>query len=167
MLASHLATCKFALIPCPNQCKKKNAINSIMKKDLDKHLKEDCPNRECECKCGEKVTHATIKVHEETCKKIKEECPKCGKFIQRQGVKRHVETSCKEAEVQCKYQKLGCDKMAKRKDMPVHEDDAVKPHLQMVLDKVMAMDKVITDGAASKKDKDEASTISSFDSGQK
>ena len=46
-LERHVATCKFILFSCPKQCKK--TVKCFMRKDLDKHLKEDCPNRDHTC----------------------------------------------------------------------------------------------------------------------
>lgn len=163
---------------------------------MDKHLKDDCPNRDHKCEyCEEKDTYANILVHQKTCKKKKDPCPQCGKPIQCQGMKRHLEATCVEGEVACKYKKLGCDKKIKRNEIKEHEDNAVKSHLQMVLDKITTMDSDIVtmdkdslsmeakistiedkvDYSASRKkelftfkvmDKGEPSTISSFDTGQ-
>lgn len=43
-LEEHVATCKFALVPCPKQCKDDSTeVEQFMRKDLDKHLENDCP----------------------------------------------------------------------------------------------------------------------------
>ena len=42
MLQGHVATCGFALVPCPKRCDKAQ----FMRKDLDKHLENCCPNRD-------------------------------------------------------------------------------------------------------------------------
>ena len=70
-LEEHVAMCQFTLLPCPKECKdKSNKLKQFMRKDVDKHLEEDCPNRDYSCKhCGEKGTYASIQVHYKTCEK--------------------------------------------------------------------------------------------------
>ena len=38
-------TCDFTPVPCPKKCKQNNAIQMILRKDLEKHLTEQCVNR--------------------------------------------------------------------------------------------------------------------------
>ena len=138
-LEAHADTCEFTLIPCPKECKA--AIRHIMRKHLDEHLENDCPNREHKCEyCGEKGTYAHItQVHDDTCEKKILPCPNayCTKTIQRRNAKRHIE-ECAYSGIPCKYQNLGCDVKMMRKDMPAHEED-YKLHLRMALDEVATM----------------------------
>ena len=102
-----MAKCKFTLLPCPKQCKdNENKIAHIMRKDLDKHLENDCPNRDHECEhCGKKGTYAHItQDHDNTCEKKIIPCPNadCTKTIQRENAKRHLE-ECNYSEIPCKY----------------------------------------------------------------
>ena len=142
-LEAHVATCEFTLVPCPKQCKDNE--NEFMKKNLDKHLENDCPNRDHECKyCGEKGTYAHItQVHDNTCEKKMVPCPNadCTKTIQRRNAKRHIE-ECDYSEIPCKYQRIGCDVKMMRKDKPAHEEDD-KLHLHMALEKVVNMEEEI------------------------
>ena len=49
-LEKHVATCDFVLVPCPKQCVgDDNNVVDFMRKDLDEHLKNHCPNRDHEC----------------------------------------------------------------------------------------------------------------------
>ena len=49
-LEKHVATCGFALVPCPKQCRGADGdVIHFIRKDLDKHLKNDCPNRNYTC----------------------------------------------------------------------------------------------------------------------
>ena len=137
-----MATCEFALVPCPNKCEDKKAvINSIMRKDLDKHLEKHCPNRDLKCvNCGHKGLYAHMtKVHDSICEMKRIPCSNsgCTKTIQRRNAKRHLE-ECDYSEIPCKYQRLGCE-VRMRKDMPAHEEDD-KLHLHMALDKVISME---------------------------
>ena len=59
-LEKHVAICGFTVVPCPKQCKNdRDEVNHFIRKDLDKHLKNDCPNRDytCQSKCGEECLH--------------------------------------------------------------------------------------------------------------
>ena len=137
-----MAKCKFTLLPCPKQCKdNENKTTHIMRKDLDKHLENDCPNRDHECEyCGKKGTYAHVtKEHDNTCEKKIVPCPNadCTKTIQRENAKRHLE-ECDYSEIPCKYQKIGCDMKMMRKDMQSHEYQD-KLHLHMALDQITAM----------------------------
>ena len=143
-LKAHVAMCEFTLVPCPKKCK--NKITHFMRKDLDKHLKNDCPNRDYECElCGEKgpYTHM-IQVHDLTCDKKAIPCPNagCPKTMQRRNAKRHT-LKCGYSEIPCKYQNLGCAVKMMRKDMPAHEEDD-KLHLPMALDKIVSMEEKIS-----------------------
>ena len=72
-LDNHIATCQFALVPCPNKCEDDQGAGELhlMWKDLDKHLMTKCPKRAYECQhCGEKGTYASItEDHDKVCKK--------------------------------------------------------------------------------------------------
>ena len=138
-LEKHVATCGFTLVPCPKQCKDDNdKIKCFMQKDLEEHLKNDCPNRDHECQhCGKKSPYAFItQVHDGKCRKKLIPCPaKCGHTMERQQVRKHVRTKCPYAVIPCKYKGIGCDTELKREDMAAHEQDD-KIHLHMALDTV-------------------------------
>ena len=146
-LEAHVSTCEFTLLSCPNQCKdNKNKIIHFMRKDLGKHLNNDCPNRDHECEyCGEKGLYAHMtQVHENTCEMKIVPCPNadCTKTIQRRNAKRHID-ECDYSEIPCKYQRLGCGVKIMRKDMTVHEKDD-QLHLHIAFDKVINMEEIIT-----------------------
>ena len=142
-----MATCKFTLLPCPKECKDDSSkndsskIKQFMRKDLDKHLKEDCPSRDYSFQhCGEKGTYASIQVHVKTCKKKEVTCPKdgCTVKMRRQGIPYHIVTECQHAIISCKYVSIGCETVLKRKNMAAHEqDDTV--HLHLALDTVRTL----------------------------
>ena len=144
-LEKHVATCGFTLVPCPKQCKDNK---HFMRKDLDRHLKNDCPNRHYECKskkCGEKGTYAYItEVHDKTCKMKIVPCPNdgCHTKIQRQQVSEHI-SKCPHTVIPCKYKGIGCDTELKREDMAAHEQDD-KLHLHMLLETVNLLQDTVT-----------------------
>ena len=138
-----MATCKFTLLPCPKECKdNKKKITHIMRKDLDKHLENDCPNRDQKCEyCGKKGTYAHItQVHDSICERKTVSCPNadCTKTIQRRNTKRHLE-ECDYSEIPCKYQKIGCGVKIMRKNMRTHEDNEDKLHLHIALDQIITI----------------------------
>ena len=141
-LEAHVATCEFILFPCPKECKDdKNKITHIMRKDLDKHLENDCPNRYHECKyCGEKGMYAHItQVHDKICKQKILPCPnKCTKTIPRQDIEYHVELECEYTVIACKFKIIGCMTEMKRGDMAAHEQDD-NLHLSKALNALVEM----------------------------
>ena len=147
-LDAHVATCKFTLVPCPKECKdQKNEITHFMRKDLDKHLENDCPNRDHECKyCGEKGTYAHItQVHDKICKQKIFPCPnKCTKTMPRQDIEKHVELECEYTVIACKFKNIGCTTEMKRGDMATHEQDT-NLHLSKALDTVVKLQDYITE----------------------
>ena len=139
-LEEHVAKCKFTLHPCPKECSSK--VKKFTRKDLDKHLKEDCPNRDYSCKhCREKGTYANItNIHDQKCLKKPVPCPNgCSTVVQHQHVSRHVTTECELTLLACKYKRLGCDRELKRKDMAAHEEDD-KLHLRMAMDTTVKLE---------------------------
>ena len=147
-LEEHVATCGFTLVPCPTQCKDNNEAKHFLRKDLYRHLKNDCPNRHYECKskkCGEKGTYAYItEVHDKTCKMKIVPCPNAGCHIkiQRQQVGEHA-SKCLHTVIPCKYKGIGCDTELKREDMAAHEQDD-KLHLHMALETVTSLQDTVT-----------------------
>ena len=140
-LEEHVATCEFALVPCPKQCKSSDdKVEYFMNKAVDEHLEKDCPNRDYECEhCGEKGTFANItQVHDEKCEKKMLPCPNadCTDIVQRQSIKRHLD-SCIYTEVPCKYRDIGCDVKMRRDALSAHEDGEDKLHLHMALDTII------------------------------
>lgn len=70
-LEGHVASCNFTVVPCPNKCKNSSGgkVSAVfMLKDLQNHLKKECPNRESKCQlCGKKGVYVSIKQHESLC----------------------------------------------------------------------------------------------------
>ena len=138
-----MATCKFALLPCPKECTDDtNKVRQFMRKDLGPHLEKDCPNRDHSCEhCGERSTYENIiNIHDQECLRKPLSCPiSCGATMQRQHILQHVTTECKLTVIPCKYKRLGCDKLLKRQDMAAHEADD-KFHLHMAVDTTAALE---------------------------
>ena len=99
------------------------------------------PHAKCK-HCEKTGTRAAIAEHDKKCTKKVISCTNtdCDATIKRQNLKRHLET-CKHGEVPCKYQRIGCDTILKRKDMSAHEDEKQKDHLHMAVEKIIDLDR--------------------------
>ena len=109
-LEEHIAVCQFTPIPCPKQC---DEMVLLLRKDLDHHINNECPNRDCECEyCGKKGTYANItQIHYAVCDHKIVPCPNegCTETMKRHMIKDHVEDDCEYTEVSCKYANIGCE----------------------------------------------------------
>ena len=142
-LEEHMTTCVFTPVPCPNDCTdQEDIVRMIMKKNLERHLKELCMKREYKCQhCGEKGTYETIiHVHEDECPMKVLPCfnPGCSKTMRRMDIPKHSENHCKYSVISCKYEGIGCDVKMKRIDMGAHEQDD-KAHLHQALNTVVKL----------------------------
>ena len=143
-LDNHIATCHFALVPCPNKCEDDKGAGELhhMRKDLDDHLKMKCPKRAYECHhCGEKGTYASItEDHDKVCDKKIVPCPNkasgCPLSMERGKTKQHVRSVCDYTEVACAYESLGCAVRMLRKDIKKHQENDDKVHLHLSLQTV-------------------------------
>ena len=142
-LDEHMESCTFTLVPCPNRCKDDDdQLSMILKKDLRKHLNEQCLNRDYKCEfCGEEDNYANItQIHDKVCKNKTLVCPnaECDQVMKRFKIQRHIENDCRFAVIACKYESIGCDEKLKKKDMGTHEQDD-KVHLHQALDTVVEL----------------------------
>ena len=143
-LDNHIATCQFALVPCPNKCEDDKGAGELhlMRKDLDDHLKTKCPKRAYECHyCGEKGTYASItETHDKVCDKKIVPCPNkgsgCPLSMEREKTKQHVGSVCDYTEVACAYESHGCAVKTLRKDAEKHKRETQEKHMELALDTV-------------------------------
>ena len=138
-LDNHIATCQFALVPCPNKCEESAGELQFMRKDLDNHLKTKCPKRTYECQhCGVKGSYASVaEDHDKGCNKKIVPCPNKGRgcplSMERGKTKQHVMSICDNTEVACAYESLGCGVRMLRKDIKNHQENDDKVHVHLVL----------------------------------
>ena len=158
-LDKHVATCQFALVPCPNKCEDNKGAGELhlMRKDLDDHLKTKCPKRNYECQhCGEKGTYASItEEHDKVCDKKIVPCPNkgsgCPLSMERGKTKQHVRSVCDYTEVACAYESLGCGVRMLRKDVEKHKRETREKHMDLALDTVSSREeqhKTLSEGEA-------------------
>ena len=134
-----MASCGFTLLPCPNECSKDDKVVELLRKDLEKHTKEECPRRQYECphcqEAGEYQERTTEHLKECPMKEIP--CPNngCQTHTARCNLSKHRQ-ECAFEKVSCKYsENIGCKEEVLRKDLRKHEEDSQK-HLQLSIDTV-------------------------------
>ena len=135
----HLASCDFTLLlPCPNKCSKDDKVVQLLRKDLEKHTKEECPRRQYECPhCQEsgEYQERTTK-HLEECPMVEVPCPKrkCETHLLRRDLSKHGK-ECLFAIVPCKFSIIGCMEKVERKNLAEHEGDT-QQHLRLAVDTI-------------------------------
>ena len=138
-LDDHIASCQFALVPCPNKCEEDKGAGELLliRKHLHQHLKKKCPKRAYKCPhCREKGTFASItEDHDQVCEKKVVACPNkgsgCPLSMERGKTKEHVSRYCEYTEVACVYESLGCGVRMLRKDRKKHERSASQKHFDL------------------------------------
>ena len=140
-IEDHLKKCPFDTVKC-EKCEWKGRSDL-----LQQHQDVICPFRSHECPhCGEKGTYTAITgPHDDACKKKPVACPNspaCDKRIQRQGIKRHLE-SCSYEKIPCKFAKLGCDEKMIRKEATKHEIEFQSDHNDLSLDITLKMKEIV------------------------
>lgn len=143
MLAVHAATCRFNLVPCPMECKDYcNEVKHFLKKDLDKHVRDECLNRVTECKtCNKKGVYTDIQLHSIACGKTKLPCPDCDNEIC-EDINEHYRNECLFTAIPCKYKNIGCRRKTKRRDTIAHEQDH-ELHLGMALNAMVELKEAV------------------------
>ena len=137
-LDDHLTTCEYALLRCTNECMENKKEVHVLRRDLDNHLKNKCPNRQYQCPhCKDTGRHCDITTtHLDTCPKIKVLCPnsECLVSVPRCDLSVHRST-CKFEKIPCKYAEIGCTKEPLRKYLEQHENDDTF-HLHLAIETV-------------------------------
>ena len=137
--------CEYSLVPCPKKCKDDNGKLKVMRRDLQQHLKEKCPNRDYSCEhCDLKGTYATTLDHYDTCEKKIITCTNegCTMEMERMKIKNHLPEKCEHTVISCKYMSIGCGVKLKRKGMRAHEQDD-KAHLSKTINTVVKLQEKI------------------------
>ncbi|XP_047689289.1 TNF receptor-associated factor 4 isoform X1 [Prionailurus viverrinus] len=99
-LQSHLNTCSFNVIPCPNRCPTK-----LSRRDLPAHLQHDCPKRRLKCEfCGCDFSGEAFESHEGVCPQESVYCEnKCGARMMRRLLAQHASSECPKRTQPCTY----------------------------------------------------------------
>ncbi|XP_067043181.1 TNF receptor-associated factor 6-like [Acropora muricata] len=125
-LEDHLEECDFVDVSCPKNCGKK-----LLRKDLKKHLEDDCPNRTFPCTfCAEEVLWNSLENHFQECPRCPLSCEKCGKEnIPRDEMQDHNEKECPRAEIKCPFVVVGCLFEGTRPAVAEHVEENKFSHL--------------------------------------
>ena len=104
----------------------------MLRRDLDQHLKNNCPNRQHQCpNCKASGRHCDITTtHLYTCPKVNIPCPNdgCKALVPHCELADH-RSKCQFEKVSCKYAGIGCKEELLRKDLEQHElDDTFHLH---------------------------------------
>ena len=131
-LSDHLTTCEYALLHCPNKCMENTKEVRMLRRDLDQHLKNKCPNRQHQCPhCKDTGRYCDITTtHLYTCPKVNIPCPNsdCKALVPHCELADH-RSKCPFERVPCKHAGIGCKEELFRKDLEQHEmDDAFHLH---------------------------------------
>ena len=138
-LDDHLTTwCGFTLLQCTNKCMENKKEVHVLRRDLDNHLKNKCPNRQYQCPhCKATGRHCDMTTtHLDTCPKVKVPCPNtdCKVLVPRCKLVDH-QSKCQYEAVSCKYAELGCQKRPPYRSLQRHENDDMS-HLHLVIETV-------------------------------
>ncbi|XP_015777802.1 PREDICTED: TNF receptor-associated factor 6-like isoform X9 [Acropora digitifera] len=125
-LEDHLNECDFVDVSCPKNCGKE-----FQRKDLKKHLKDDCPNRTIPCIfCTVEVLWNSMENHFQDCPQYPLSCEKCGKEnIPRNEMQDHNEKECPRAELKCPFNVVGCPFEGTRPAVNEHVKKKMLSHL--------------------------------------
>ncbi|XP_044174909.1 TNF receptor-associated factor 6-like isoform X2 [Acropora millepora] len=125
-LEDHLKECDFVDVSCPKNCGKK-----FQRRDLEKHLKDDCPNTKVRCTyCTEEVLRNRVENHFQDCPQYPLSCEKCGKEnIPRNEMQGHIEKECPMAELKCPFSVVGCPFEGPRSAVNEHVKEEMVSHL--------------------------------------
>ena len=119
-LDDHLTTCEYALLCCTNQCMEDEMVVRLLRRDLDQHLNNKCPNRQYQCHHCEAIGRYCdiTTTHLDMCPKVKVSCPNtdCKTSVLRCKLDKH-RSKCQFEKVPCKYAGIGCGERATLSNM--------------------------------------------------
>ena len=146
-IQKHLKTCLFVSVKCPKSCRSDDGkLYECIRKDLDEHLKENCPYRDFECPhCNEWGSYEErTTVHLEECPMILVKCPNegCDAEICSSLISFHMDTDCDFMAADCKYKNVGCTAPLLRKDAKEHESDNTT-HLHIAMGSMALLQKEV------------------------
>ena len=145
-LDDHLSKCGFMLLCCPNQCTDKDGESVfIMRQELENHVTQQCLYRQYQCPhcCVMGQFWDMTTTHLEACPAVEILCLNgCGATIARGEFDVHSSSTCPNAQVQCKYVKIGCKETPLRKHLQEHECDD-KFHFPLAVETILSMTKRI------------------------
>ena len=136
----HLQQCPYQILSCTNGCGK-----NIERKQLQHHLKNNCPKRLIKCQyCNKEDIYQVITGdHLKECPRYPIQCTNegCGQEVLRFQVKPH-KRSCPKEIISCEYSTIGCVKRMKRDEQEKHNEQSMDEHLQMAVKEIVDLKNV-------------------------
>ncbi len=127
----HVNECTFGYVKCTNNCD----TARLLRKDLEHHCKQECPNRIVHCElCNEEGKHCRIVGrHKRTCPNVIVACPnKCNEKLKRKDIEEHRK-ECPLEIVDCPFKEAGCEVRLPRKNISDHEASSMQNHLRLTM----------------------------------
>ncbi|XP_064389745.1 TNF receptor-associated factor 5-like [Halichondria panicea] len=127
----HVDECPFGGVECTNDC----GTSGLLRKDLEHHRKQVCPNRIVHCELCNKEGKILIIVgrHKRFCPNVVSACPnKCNEKLKRKDIKKH-RNECTLEKVDCPFREAGCEVRLLRKDISEHETTSIQSHLRLTM----------------------------------
>ena len=135
----HRLDCPEETVQCPNKCIQ--SLGGMKRKDLQKHVTEECLLRPHVCEhCARGDSYTAITKHYASCPKYPLECPnKCGATrIMRKNMTYH-RNKCQLQPVECPFAEAGCKTKLVRQDLEKHSTATQQQHLFMVMETLKLM----------------------------
>ena len=133
--------CGYVEVDCTNRCteccsncgsRHTSNLLKVRRKDLARHLEQECPKRRYKCKhCKKEDTYETITTtHYSECPNYPLDCPnKCGiTRIKRAEIEQH-RSNCPLEPVECPFREAGCQVKVVRKEFESHMANSQQQHL--------------------------------------
>ena len=136
-LDQHKSTCLHVPVPCPRECD----VGSVLRGDLQSHLRDYCSQRDYECPhCLQMGRYREcVTSHLQDCPMVLTECPNegCEEMLCSSLILLHV-ADCPLTVLQCRYSEVGCKVQLPRRDLEEHEQHD-RLHLQVATKKIAAL----------------------------
>jgi len=116
--------------------------DTLKRMHMEEHLKEVCLMREVACQYCETILLMKLmkEHHDNDCTRYPILCPrKCGNAkFPRSDVEEHYKI-CKNTEITCKFNSIGCEEMVKRREVPRHMRDGAVIHVELLKKRLKLM----------------------------
>ncbi|XP_062518485.1 TNF receptor-associated factor 6-like [Corticium candelabrum] len=127
----HDRECQYVNVVCENECEQ-----FIMKKDIDDHMTNHCPQRIVTCKhCTEDVKQVELEDHYEECDGYPIDCTyKCGVMVQRCQMEDHIgrQGTCPNSLLDCDFEDNGCQFRGNRHNLCKHIENNIGLHFSLI-----------------------------------
>ena len=129
----HLDTCGYV----QEKCKLKCGV-MLQRNNHVTHEKENCIRRIVKCEhCKKNFRFRELTEHLDVCPKMNVLCElKCGIVMCRDKLTQHIDSDCREKEIECPFVKYKCVGLIKRQELNTHLEENETVHLKMKLNAI-------------------------------